>query len=56
MDKTQIVSAFVTLFVVIDPIGLVPLFIALTRNMAQAQRRRIGWRALGKGASGKDAR
>lgn len=47
MDNTQIVSAFVTLFVVIDPIGLVPLFIALTRNMGEAQRRRVGWRALG---------
>lgn len=46
MDSTQIVSAFVTLFVVIDPIGLVPLFIALTRNMGQAQRRRVGWRAI----------
>ncbi len=47
MDSTQIISAFVTLFVVIDPVGLAPLFIALTRDMPQAQRRRAGWRALG---------
>ncbi|UXU73755.1 MULTISPECIES: MarC family protein [unclassified Paracoccus (in: a-proteobacteria)] len=46
MDSTQIISAFVTLFVVIDPIGLAPLFIALTREMEPAHRRRIGWRAL----------
>lgn len=46
MDSTQIISAFVTLFVVIDPVGLAPLFIALTREMTPAHRRRIGWRAL----------
>ncbi|KGJ05129.1 multiple antibiotic resistance protein [Paracoccus halophilus] len=46
MESTQIISAFVTLFVVIDPIGLAPLFIALTRGMTPQKRRRIGWRAL----------
>ncbi|MDS9467765.1 MarC family protein [Paracoccus sp. MBLB3053] len=46
MDSTQIISAFVTLFVVIDPVGLVPLFIALTRGMTPERQRRIGWRAL----------
>lgn len=46
MDSTQIISAFVTLFVVIDPVGLAPLFIALTRDMTPQKRRRIGWRAL----------
>lgn len=45
MDLTAIITAFVTLFVVIDPIGLAPLFIALTPNMSDAQRRHIGWRA-----------
>ena len=39
------ISAFVTLFVVIDPPGLAPLFIALTNGMSDARRRRIGWRA-----------
>lgn len=46
METTQIISAFVTLFVVIDPVGLAPLFIALTRGMSPQKRRRIGWRAL----------
>ncbi|SDD28942.1 multiple antibiotic resistance protein [Paracoccus isoporae] len=46
MDPAAIVTAFVTLFVVIDPVGLAPLFIALTTGMGDAQRRRIGWRAV----------
>lgn len=46
METTQIISAFVTLFVVVDPVGLAPLFIALTRGMSPQHRRRVGWRAL----------
>lgn len=46
MDLSLYVTAFVTLFVVIDPIGLAPIFIALTPGMDAAQRRRIGFRAL----------
>ena len=45
MDLSAIITAFVTLFVVIDPPGLAPLFIALTNGMSDARRRRIGWRA-----------
>ncbi len=39
------VAAFVTLFVIIDPIGLAPLFVALTQGMSAAQRRAIAARA-----------
>ena len=38
-------TAFVTLFVIIDPIGLAPMFVALTRGMSTAQRRVIAIRA-----------
>ena len=46
MDSSALLAAFVTLFVVVDPIGLVPLFIALTQGMSATQRRAVGLRAL----------
>lgn len=39
------VPAFATLFVIIDPIGLVPLFITMTAKMDDATRRMTAWRA-----------
>ncbi len=45
MNLTLMVTEFVTLFVIIDPIGLTPLFAALTQGMAAAQRRAIAIRA-----------
>lgn len=45
MDTAFLVSAFVTLFVVIDPIGLTPVFIALTPGLTAQQRRAIAIRA-----------
>jgi multiple antibiotic resistance protein len=45
VDIGFLVTAFVTLFVVVDPIGLVPLFIALTAGTAARQRRAIALRA-----------
>ena len=44
-----LVTAFVTLFVIIDPIGLAPIFIALTRGMSREERHRVGLRALSLG-------
>lgn len=38
-------TAFVTLFVIIDPIGLTPLFVALTGGMSVPDRKKIALRA-----------
>ncbi|MGB3243731.1 MAG: MarC family protein [Sulfitobacter sp.] len=45
LDTAYMITALVTMFVVVDPIAIAPLFIALTSGMTQAQRRRIAWRA-----------
>ncbi|SEP63606.1 MarC family protein [Thalassovita taeanensis] len=45
MDSAFLITAFVTLFVIIDPIGLTPLFVALTQGMSEKTRRSIGLRA-----------
>ncbi|MFK7868053.1 MAG: MarC family protein [Roseobacter sp.] len=45
MDTAFLITAFVTMFVVIDPIGLAPLFVALTQGMTDKARRRIALRA-----------
>lgn len=39
-------TAFATFFVIIDPVGVVPLFVALTPGMDPAQRRRTATRAV----------
>ena len=41
MDLALLITTFFTLFVVIDPIGLSPIFVALTRGMDKAARLRI---------------
>ncbi|AJE47369.1 MarC family protein [Celeribacter indicus] len=46
MDVQTLVTAFLTLFVIIDPIGLAPLFIALTQGATPAHRRAVGLRAV----------
>jgi multiple antibiotic resistance protein len=45
MDTTFLISAFVTLFVIIDPVGLTPMFVALTQGMSANARRGIAFRA-----------
>ncbi len=45
MDYAAYIPAFVTLFVIIDPIGLAPLFAAMTQGMPARQRRSIAIRA-----------
>ena len=46
MDPQALVTAFFTLFVVIDPIGLAPLFVALTAGSGRAHRRAVALRAV----------
>ena len=41
----ELVSAFVTLFVTIDPPGLAPLFLGVTAGMSRAERGQIALRA-----------
>ena len=45
IDSAFLITAFVSLFVVIDPIGLMPLFIALTQDNTAHERRTIAIRA-----------
>lgn len=45
MEYAALITAFTTLFVIIDPPGLAPLFLALTQGMTAPQRRAIAIRA-----------
>jgi multiple antibiotic resistance protein len=45
MDLTAQLTAFVTLFVVIDPIAVAPMFMALSQDMDPGQRRAAAIRA-----------
>ena len=44
MDTGFLITAFVTLVVIIDPVGMTPLFVALTQGMTGARRRAIALR------------
>ncbi len=46
IDWRLLASVFVTLFVIMDPPGTVPIFLALTRTMTAPQRRRAAWQAI----------
>ncbi len=41
------ITALVTLFVIVDPVGTTPLFIALTAGMAREDRRRVALQSIG---------
>ena len=46
-----LISVFVTLFVVIDPIGVAPLFMSLTPTETAAERRKLALKGIGIGAA-----
>lgn len=41
-----LISAFVTFFVIIDPLGMVPIYVSLTRGMSAPHRRRVAMRSI----------
>jgi multiple antibiotic resistance protein len=45
IDTAFLITAFATMFVVIDPIGLAPLFVTLTHGVSAKARNRIAGRA-----------
>jgi MarC family membrane protein len=45
MPLEFLISALVTLIVVVDPVGLVPTFLAITERMAETVRRKVALRA-----------
>ncbi len=45
MDAGFVLTTVITLFIIIDPIALAPLFIALTQGMDTARRRAVALRA-----------
>jgi multiple antibiotic resistance protein len=46
VDRFYLVKSFVTLLVITDPIGTVPLFLALTADDDRRARRRAAWQAV----------
>ncbi len=46
LSPAQILQEFITLWVVIDPIGTLPVFLAVTAGMSAAQRRSVALRAV----------
>ncbi|MCF6232183.1 MAG: MarC family protein [Rhodobacteraceae bacterium] len=45
IDTAFLITSFVTLLVIIDPFGLAPMFVALTKGMTPRARRIIAFRA-----------
>ena len=47
LDGALLVQTFVTVAVIMDPVGNVPIFLALTRDRSRAAKRRAAWQATG---------
>lgn len=46
MDSFYLVRSFVTLLVITDPVGLIPIFLAMTGAKPKAERNRAAWQAV----------
>ncbi|UMG91725.1 MarC family protein [Nocardioides sp. TF02-7] len=46
VDGVLLVEVFVTLFVIMDPVGTVPIFLSLTAGRSPATSRRYAWQAV----------
>ena len=46
LDITLMIEVFVTLFVIMDPVGTVPIFLSLTSGRSLATTRRAAWQAV----------
>ena len=46
VSVTLLTEVFVTLFVIMDPIGTIPIFLSLTRGRSRATARRAAWQAV----------
>lgn len=46
VNATLLGEVFITLFVIMDPVGTVPVFLALTSGETVARRRRAAWQAV----------
>ena len=45
-ELNDIINAFTTMFVIVDPIGLAPIFLAVTQGATPQQQKHIGVRAM----------
>jgi multiple antibiotic resistance protein len=46
VDLTLLTEVFVTLFVIMDPVGTIPLFLSLTRGRSASSMKRAAWQAV----------
>jgi multiple antibiotic resistance protein len=46
VSVTLLTEVFVTLFVIMDPVGTIPIFLSLTRGRSRATARRAAWQAV----------
>ena len=46
VSMTLLTEVFVTLFVIMDPVGTIPIFLSLTRGRSSASARRAAWQAV----------